>query len=126
MTSRRIELPGIIVVLFSCLLPLLSFAPSLAVTIPQGNACYVYPSPSSGDTAWAVYTMPSAGTAFVVVYNESGDMVSQVEEIKSAGLQQTGLDLFYYRKGIYICRITLTLENGEKKKLKTFKFMVTK
>ena len=128
MTSRRIELPGIIVVLVFFLLSLISFSvsPSLAVSLPQGNSCYVYPSPASGDIAWAVYNMPADGTALVVIYNESGDMVSQVEEIKYAGVQQTGLDLFYFRKGIYICRITLTLNGGEKRRLKTFKFMVTK
>lgn len=100
--------------------------PSLAFKTPQGDSCYVYPSPASGDTAWAVYTMPSPGNALVIVYNESGDMVSQVQEIKSAGVQQTGLDLFYYRKGIYLCRIVLTLDTGSVKKLKTFKFLVTK
>ncbi len=128
MTSRRIEIPGnrfaaIVLSLSFLLLPL---SPSSAFKAPQTDSCFVYPSPAAGDTAWAVYIMPSDGTALVIVYNEAGDMVSQVQEIKSAGIQQTGLDLFYYRKGIYLCRITLSLNTGEKKRLKTFKFLVTK
>ena|ERR1019366_9342637 len=100
---------------------------AFSLYLPPDDSCFVYPSPASGDTAWVVYNMPSSGTALVLVYNESGDLAAQVQETKSAGpQQQTGLDLFYYRKGIYICRVVLTLDTGETKWLKTFKFMVTK
>ncbi len=110
--------------LFSILFPVPS---ALSFHVPTNDSCYVYPSPASGDTAWVVYNMPSSGTAHILVYNESGDLAAQVEEIKPAGpQQQTGLNLFYYRKGIYICRVVLTLDTGETKWLKTFKFMVIK
>lgn len=110
------------------LFTLLPLPQAFSLYLPPDDSCFVYPSPASGDTAWVVYNMPSSGTALVQVYNESGDLVAQVEETKPAGpQQQTGLDLFYYRKGVYICRVFLTLDQGGTKWLKTFKFVrVTK
>ncbi len=99
--------------------------PAHSFQVPASDACYVYPSPATGDTAWVVYNMPAIGTALVLIYNESGDLVAQVQESKPAGpQQQTGLNLFYYRRGVYFCRVFLTLENGDTKALKTFKFVV--
>ena len=110
--------------LFSLLFPIPS---AFSFHVPPNDSCYVYPSPASGNTAWVVYNMPSSGTALILVYDESGDLAAQVEETKFAGpQQQTGLNLSYYRKGIYICRVVLTLDTGETKWLKTFKFMVAK
>jgi hypothetical protein len=104
-----------------------SITQALPLSLPPDDSCFVYPSPASGNTAWVVYNMPSSGTALVLVYNESGDLVAQVQETKPAGpQQQTGLDLFYYRKGIYLCRVLLTLDNGGTQWLKVFKFMVIK
>src|SRR5579872_4182613 len=108
---------------------LFTFVPPQAFSLylPPDGTCFVYPSPATGDAAWVVYNMPSSGTALVLIYNESGDLVARVTEDKPAGpQQQTGLDLFYYHKGIYICQVFLTLESGETQRLKSFKFMVTK
>ena len=116
-------LPVLGILLFVLLFPT---PQALGLHTPPSDSCFVYPSPASGDTAWVVYNMPSSGTALVLVYNESGDLAAQVQETKSAGVQQTGLDLFYYRRGIYICRVFLTLDTGVSQRLKSFKFMVTK
>jgi hypothetical protein len=128
MASRKISIPlkPFFLSVFYLLILLVPGAHSLAVQTPQPNSCFVYPSPASGDTAWAVYDMPDDGTALVLLYNEAGDLVSQVQEVKGPGIQQTGLDLFYFRKGIYLCRVILTLDTGEKIKLKIFKFLVTR
>ena len=113
--------------LLTLLLYFLPVHPAYSFQVPASDACYVYPSPATGNTAWVVYNMPSAGTALVLIYNESGDLVVQAQEGKPAGpQQQTGLNLFYYRRGVYFCRVFLTLDNGDTKVLKTFKFVVIK
>ena len=111
---------------------LISWLPSTPVkalsTVPD-DACYVYPSPAvagSNSAAWVVYNMPSSGLAEIWIYNESGDLVAYKAEQKSAGpRQQTGLSLFYYRSGVYFCRVFLTMDDGTTSSLKVFKFVVT-
>ena len=125
MMKKRFLLPSkkfLIPVFF--FLVFLSSSVTHSLETPKANSCFVYPSPASGDTAWVVYNMTFSGTALVLVYNETGDMVAQIQESKPAGIQQTGLDLFYYRKGIYLCRIIQTYDSGAVNRVKPFKFLV--
>jgi hypothetical protein len=100
--------------------------PSLCQQTPAPGTCFVYPSPATSNNVTVVYNMPQGGTAQVLVYNEAGDLVVQVQESKPAGLQQTSLDLYYYRNGIYLCQVLLTFEGGGGQRLNLFKFMVVK
>ena len=104
----------------------LPVTPLHSLQTPPPGACFVYPSPASGDRVHVVYNMPGSGTCFIKIYNEAGDLIFQTQEAKSAGLQQTTLNLYYYHKGIYLCRASLLLDNGEKTSLKAFKFVVAK
>lgn len=104
----------------------LASAPLLAVAVPPDNGCFVYPSPASGDTAWAVYRLPGSGTAQISVYNKAGDLVEQVSAWNIPGVQQTPIDLTHFRKGIYLCRVVLALDTGGTQSLKIFKFLVTR
>lgn len=118
-------------VIYLCFLLLgllwLPFSSAFSFQVPADDACYVYPSPATGPAAWVVYNMPTPGSATVLIYNESGDLVAQVDEAKPAGpQQQTGLNLFYYHSGVYFCRVYLTMNDGTTKVLKTFKFVVIK
>jgi hypothetical protein len=99
-------------------------SPSFCLQTPKDGSCYVYPSPAQGILAWAVYNMPASGTVRILIYNEAGDLVAQVLDTKSPGIQQTPLDLFYYRNGVYICKIRLTFGTGGTQNLKNFKFLV--
>lgn len=101
-------------------------SPSFGLHIPEGSSCYVYPSPAYGNTAWAVYNMPASGNVQILIYNEAADLVAQVLDSKNPGVQQTPLDLFYYRSGVYICKIIFTFDSGVKQSLKYFKFVVIK
>ena len=105
----------------------LSRPPSLyPLQTPAQGTLYVYPSPATGDRAHVVYSMPGSGTCFLWVYNEAGDLVFQTQEKKLPGIEKTTLNLFYYHKGIYLCRGMLELDSGDKVNLKAFKFMVIK
>ncbi len=97
---------------------------SLALQTPAPGTCFVYPSPATGAVAWAVYNMPQNGIATVYIYNEAGDLSEMVTDIQPAGLAQTFLDLTYYHRGIYMCRVVLSFDSGGTQTLTTFKFMV--
>jgi hypothetical protein len=99
-------------------------SPSFCLQNPKEGSCFVYPSPAQGILAWAVYNMPSGGAVRILIYNEAGDLVAQVLDTKGPGVQQTPLDLFYYRNGVYICKIRLTFDAGGAQNLKNFKFLV--
>ncbi len=95
-----------------------------AVQTPAAGTCYVYPSPATGGSASVVYVLPQAGTVRVLVYNEAGDLVADVEDSQPAGLEQTALDLSHFRRGLYLCRVLLQFTGGGAQALKTFKFVV--
>jgi hypothetical protein len=97
-----------------------------ALQTPADGQCFVYPSPSQGNSAWVVYNLPKSGTAIVYIYNEAGDLVTQTQQSDNVGIQQIYLDLTHYRSGIYICRVVLTLDSGAGSALPLFKFIVTK
>jgi len=98
--------------------------PLPALQNPPDGGCFVYPSPASGNWAWAVYNMREDGTAQIGVFNEAGDLVGQKTVLNNAGLQQTAIDLNHFRSGVYICRIVLSLDSGGTQTLKLFKFVV--
>ncbi len=104
----------------------LSAGPLPALQNPTDGGCFVYPSPASGDWAWAVYNTPGSGTAQINVFNEAGDLVVQESVLNGAGLQQAAIDLNHLRNGLYICRIVLELDSGGTQSLKLFKFAVVR
>jgi len=108
----------------SFLILFLSTTNALALQSPAPGTCFVYPSPATGAVAWAAYNMPKNGTATVYIYNEAGDLSATVTDLQLAGLAQTFLDLTYYHRGIYLCRVVLTFDSGGTQTLSPFKFMV--
>jgi len=98
--------------------------PAGAFQTPTDGTCFVYPSPASGNQAWVVFNMSQSGFANISIYNEAGDLAAGISEIESAGVQQVPLDLTYYRKGIYLCRVVLNFDSGGGQTLTLFKFMV--
>lgn len=100
--------------------------PALSLQTPASGSCYVFPSPATGVSAWAVYEMPHAGTASVRIYNEAGDLVADVEDSPPAGVAQTPIDLSHFRDGLYLCRVLLHFSGGGAQVLETFKFVVTR
>jgi hypothetical protein len=121
---KRITLKRILLFLGFLAALWLPASSSFCLQSPKEGSCFVYPSPAQGVLAWAVYNMPSRGAVKILIYNEAGDLVAQVLDTKGPGVQQTPLDLFYYRNGVYICKIRLTFDSGGGQTLKTFKFLV--
>ena len=111
--------PGFWLVLFT-----LASIPAGALQTPADGTCFVYPSPATGNQAWVVYNMPQSGVANIWIYNEAGDLAVAESQTEPAGLQQTSLDLTYYRKGIYFCRVVLNFDSGGTQTLSLFEFMV--
>jgi len=62
---------------------------------------YIFPSPTEGDFATIVYTMSSAGTAKISIYNETGRLVDSIEEAKLAGWQGSSVSVGKFARGIY-------------------------
>ena len=98
--------------------------PADALQTPRDGTCFVYPTPATGNQAWVVFNMSQGGTANISIYNEAGDLAAGISEIESAGVQQVPLDLTYYRRGIYLCRVVLSFDAGGGQTLALFKFMV--
>lgn len=118
-----LKTPSLLLVVI--LLFLFVSSPCPALQTPPAGGCFVYPSPATGGSVWAVYNMTQVGIAHVRVYNEAGDLVVSVDQSQSAGVQQTWIDLSHLRKGIYLCRLSLEYNEGGKQVLKAFKFIVS-
>jgi Secretion system C-terminal sorting domain len=110
--------------LFAVLLLIPASTP--AAQTPAKGGCFIYPSPATGNFAWVVYNLPENGNASIYIYDEAGDLITQEQASNSAGIQQTPFDLTHYQRGIYICRVVLTLDSGVSQSLKLFKFIVSK
>jgi hypothetical protein len=97
---------------------------SFPIQILPDGVCIVYPSPVLGNRIWVAYNMPQSGTATLLIYNERGDLAAQAQEVYPKGFQQTLLDITPFWKGVYTCRVILTLDSGGTKVLKSSRFLV--
>jgi pectate lyase len=78
---------------------------------PNGKP-YVYSNPSSGPTVHFVYTMASSGTAAIKVWNASGILAASLQAQKSAGQQQSDLDVRSFAPGHYFYQVDLRYDSG--------------
>ena len=91
---------------------------------PAGNT-YSYPLPAKvGGVVNVVYTMADSGTAQISVYNLSGVLVLNFNDLKSVGLQSSAIDLCCLAPGIYLYLVNLTYESGNQEKLNAGKLVV--
>jgi hypothetical protein len=105
---------------------LLPAAAARSFQTPSPGSCFIYPAPATGDSASVVYDMPQNGSVEVRIYNEAGDLVLDVTDVEPAGVQRTGLDLTYVRKGVYLCQVLLAPAGETAQILKIFKFSVVR
>jgi hypothetical protein len=73
---------------------------------PVQGGSYIFPSPSTGDTARIVYTMKSAGSVKIKIYNEIGRLVDSLEEDKPVGWQGTQVSVGRFAPGTYYYVLT--------------------
>jgi hypothetical protein len=84
----------------------------------------VFPNPCLGDSVQVEYTLPSPGEAKVLVYNEAGDLVASFREVLPTGVRKTPVNFHYFRRGLYICRVVLALDDGRVLVSRPVKFTV--
>ena len=72
-----------------------------APPVPPMGGNYIFPSPSTGDTARIVYTMASAGSVKIKIYNETGRLVDSIEEDKPVGFQGSNVSVGSFASGTY-------------------------
>ena len=90
----------------------------------SGPGSYIFPSPANGPTASIVYTMAESGTAEIRVYNEVGNLVTQVEDSKPTGVQMSTIHTAWLAPGVYFYILNLNYNSGSSDKHKLKKFVV--
>ena len=86
---------------------------------------YLFPSPTDGVTVGIVYSMTAGpGLVNVRMYNEIGDLATELEERKPAGLQSSIINIGALAPGVYYYRVTLTFDDGTTKQHDKRKFAV--
>ena len=85
---------------------------------------YIFPSPTTGSTASLAYFMPASGTVKIRVYNETGNLVDELQESESAGAQASVISVGNLSPGVYICLLNMNYDNGDTKKYSKIKFVV--
>ena len=70
--------------------------------------------------------MAEAGTARILVYGESGNLVDSTVETKIPGVQQSQVCTGYFAAGVYFYRILLNYDSGRQEKLSIGRFFVVR
>lgn len=106
--------------------PTLGLPQAAGVTVPgakQGGS-YIYPSPVKGMNADIVYTMASAGSVMIVIYNEVGRRVDTIEENKAKGWQSSHVSVGKFASGLYFYMLSMRYDDGSKEAQERRKFLV--
>jgi hypothetical protein len=96
----------------------------LPQAVPVSQPCYVYPSPVRGDKATLAYTMIEPGRMKLEIWNQNGERVSQVTDVKPAGAQTTVFSLAHAAPGVYFYTVSLSYDSGKIDARKPGKFVV--
>jgi hypothetical protein len=95
------------------------------IVVPGAGVSYVYPSPAR-DSAGIAYTMAESGTVRIRVYNASGQLVTTLEESKSAGVQSTTITASLMAPGVYLYILERHYGSGSSDKIGPRKFVVAR
>lgn len=85
---------------------------------------YVFPSPTTGDTAGLAYYMEQSGIVKVRVYNEIGRLVEDLQESKGARTQGSTINTRNLAPGVYYCLLIMNYDDGTVKRYNRIKFAV--
>ena len=85
---------------------------------------YVFPSPTTGDTADVAYFMETSGLVTLRVYNEIGRLVENFEVSKPADTQGSTINTGNMAPGVYYCLLTMKYDDGTVKRYSKIKFAV--
>ncbi|HEY5038291.1 MAG TPA: hypothetical protein VIJ93_04385 [bacterium] len=91
---------------------------------PGSGEFFIYPSPAKGDHATVSYKMAESGRVELKVWNEKAEIVDDVTDQKSAGVQVTPFSISAFASGVYFYSLILTYDSGKVEKIKPHKFVV--
>jgi hypothetical protein len=83
-----------------------------------------YPSPATGATGTFAYCMEYAGDVKIRVYNAIGDLAVKIDDIKSAGSQESTIDTGKLAPGVYLYVLERKYNGGSIARSKVKKFAV--
>lgn len=117
--------------------PTITFTPTITSTLtstptpgysgpnpPKPGTSFVYPSPAMRGTVNIAYDMQESGTAQVLVWNESAELVADVSQSQWSGPQKTTLNIQGWARGVYFYRVVLHYNSGKEERLKPDKFLI--
>jgi hypothetical protein len=119
-----LQLPGKTVVKQQSCIPQPTLTPSPPNNPPAPGLDFIYPSPARGDHANLAYVMAEAGMMRLKVWNQNGEVSSEINDHKPAGVQATPFSLSGFAPGVYFYRVTLEYDSGKTEQLKPGKFAV--
>jgi hypothetical protein len=91
---------------------------------PASGDFFIYPSPARGSQATVSYNMAQPGQVDLRVWNEKAELVTQVTDSKSSGVQVTPFSIAGFASGVYYYSLTLTYGSGQVQKLGPQKFAI--
>jgi hypothetical protein len=90
--------------------PTITFTPT--PPLPNGVP-YVYSNPTSGPTVRFVYNMAEPGTAFIKVWNASGQLAGGLQDARPPGIQESQMDITSFAPGHYFYQVDLKYDSGK-------------
>jgi hypothetical protein len=92
---------------------------------PAPGTSFAYPSPAKeGGILNIAYNMEEGGTAQVLVWNESAELVADVSQSQWVGPQKTTIYLQGWARGVYFYKVVLQYNSGKTDRLPPDKFFV--
>ena len=92
---------------------------------PAPGTSFTYPSPAKeGGIVSIAYDMEEGGTAQVLVWNESAELVADITQNQWVGTQKTTISLQGWARGVYFYRVVLHYNSGKTDRLPPDKFFV--
>ena len=91
---------------------------------PLSGESFVYPSPVKGNQANLSYKLAESGLVELKIWNERAELVDDVTDSKSAGVQVTPFNVSGFASGVYFYSLILTYASGKVETIKPHKFVV--
>jgi hypothetical protein len=111
--------------------PTITFTPTstpspsyLGPNAPGPGTSFVYPSPSTTGTVNFAFGMAEGGTAQVLVWNTSAELVADTSQTLWAGPQKITLSTQGWARGAYFYRVVLHYNSGTTDRLPPDKFLI--
>jgi len=137
LTSTPTQIPTLTSIPTITLTPTITFTPTITLTPtitptpsylgpngPDPGTSFVYPSPSTTGIVNFAFYMTEGGTAQVLVWNTSAELVADTSQGLWTGPQKITLSTQGWAKGVYFYRVILRDSSGKTDRLPPDKFLI--